>query len=67
MSRRFRSTRKVALAVLTSGTSFTTNAGRFLGELVANDPRRLTANQLSWLGKLLSKAGLPPMRDWNGK
>lgn len=67
MTRPFKSTRKAALAVLTSGTRLSTNAGRFLGELVAKDPKRLTASQLAWLSYLLAMAGLPAMRDWNGK
>lgn len=52
--------RDAALALLNSPTRHTRKAGSFLGQLVV-DPSPMTTPQADWLGKLLSRAGLPPL------
>jgi hypothetical protein len=57
--------RQVCLALLTSGTALTRKAGQFLGgEAVSPGP--LSEKQLAWLGKLLKRAGLPPLTTGGG-
>ncbi len=56
----FQNHREAALAVLCSGIRLSRNAGRFLGQLVA-DPAPMSAAQAEWFAKLLEKAGLPPL------
>ncbi len=54
--------RDAALALLNSGRSLTRKAGSFLGQL-AVDTTPLTTAQVDWLGKLLERAGLPPLAE----
>ncbi|MEH3159827.1 MAG: hypothetical protein PGN08_13395 [Sphingomonas taxi] len=58
----FASSREAALALLNSGSAFTRKAGSFLGQLVV-DPTPLSDKQADWLGKLLARAGFPPLVD----
>lgn len=67
MSRRFKSTRQAALAVLNSNIRLTNKGGCFLGQIVANNPSQLTRAQAVWLGTLLDQVGLPPLRDRGGR
>jgi hypothetical protein len=61
----FNDHRQACLALLTSGTALTRKAGQFLGgEAVSSSP--LTEKQLAWLGKLLERAGLPPLIKGGG-
>ena len=56
----FQTPRDAALALLSSGTRLSRNAGSFLGQC-AVDPMPLTAAQAEWLATLLDRAGLPPL------
>jgi hypothetical protein len=56
----FSNHRQACLALLTSGTTLTRQAGQFLGG-EAVSPAPLSEKQLAWLGKLLERAGLPPL------
>lgn len=56
----FQNHREAALAVLNSGIRLSRNAGRFLGQLVA-DSAPMSAAQAEWLAKLLEKAALPAL------
>lgn len=56
----FQNHHEAALAVLCSGIRLSRNAGRFLGQLVA-DPAPMSAAQAEWLAKLLEKAALPAL------
>ncbi len=58
----FQNHREAALAVLNSGIRLSRNAGRFLGQL-AVDPSPMSEAQADWLGKLLDRAGLPPVAE----
>lgn len=60
--RPFTTHREAALALLNSTVRLTRKAGSFLGQLVA-DPSPLSEAQTDWLGKLLEKAGLPPLAE----
>jgi hypothetical protein len=62
MSRRFRSSRKAALAVLNSDIWLSGRAYSFLGQLIADDPDELSPRQEAWLTDLLAEAGQPPLR-----
>jgi hypothetical protein len=55
----FTSQREAALALLNSGCRLSRKAGQFLGQLVA-DATPMSELQLSWISKLLNRAGLPP-------
>ena len=52
--------REAALALLNGNHRLSRNAGQFLGQLVV-DPSPMSEAQAEWLGKLLTRAGLPPM------
>jgi hypothetical protein len=52
--------RAAALALLSGEARLSRKAGSFLGQIVVDDSP-LTPAQSDWLGKLLARAGLPPM------
>lgn len=52
--------RQAALAFLCGNHPLNRRSGQFLGQL-AVDPSPLSDAQLSWLGKLLDRSGLPPL------
>ena len=54
--------RQAALALLTSTSRLSRKAGQFLGQL-AVDPSPMSEAQADWLGKLLDRAGLPPLAE----
>ena len=54
--------RQAALALLTGNHRLSRKAGQFLGQL-AVDPTQMSEAQANWLGKLLDRAGLPPMAE----
>ena len=54
--------RAAALALLESTSRLSRKAGQFLGQL-AVDPSPMSEAQANWLGKLLDRAGLPPMAE----
>ena len=54
--------RQAALALLTGNHRLSRKAGQFLGQL-AVDPTPMSEAQASWLGKLLNRAGFPPMAE----
>ncbi len=56
----FRNHRDAALALLNGKSRLSRKAGQFLGQLVV-DPSPMSEAQADWLGKLLQKAGLPPL------
>lgn len=56
----FSNQRVAALALLNGDHRLSRKAGSFLGQL-AVDPTSPTAAQADWLGKLLDRAGLPPL------
>lgn len=58
--RPFTNHRDAALALLNSTSRLSRKAGQFLGQL-AVDPSPMSEAQADWLGKLLDRAGLPPM------
>ena len=58
----FRNHRDAALALLNGTSRFSRKAGQFLGQL-AVDPSPMSEAQADWLGKLLDRAGLPPMAE----
>ncbi len=60
MSEPFHNHRDAALALLSGCSKLSRKAGQFLGQL-AVDPMPLSEAQLSWLNKLLSRAGLPEL------
>lgn len=49
----------------TGGVALTRKSAGFLGE-TAVDPTPLSPKQADWLGKLLAKAGLPPLQNDGG-
>ena len=62
MAKPFADHRDACLALLNSGMPLTRRSGQFLGgEYAAGTP--LTEKQRDWLGKLLERAGLPPLAD----
>ncbi|WP_062912894.1 hypothetical protein [Sphingopyxis macrogoltabida] len=54
--------RAAALALLSGTGRLSRKAGQFLGQL-AVDPSPMSEAQADWLGKLLARAGLPPMAE----
>ncbi len=66
MANHFTNHREAALALLNSGCRLTRSAGQFLGQC-AVDCSELTEKQANWLGKLLDKHGLPPLRREAGQ
>ena len=60
--RSFPNHRQAALALLTGDHRLSRKAGQFLGQL-AVDPAPLSEAQADWLGKLLDRAGLPPLAE----
>lgn len=54
--------RPAALALLNGTSRLSRNAGQFLGQL-AVDPSPMSEAQAAWLGKLLDRAGLPPLAE----
>ena len=54
--------RQAALSLLTANHRLSRKAGQFLGQL-AVDPTPMSEAQADWLGKLLKRAGLPPMAE----
>ena len=58
----FKNHRAAALALLNSTQLLSRKAGQFLGQLVV-DPSPMSEAQLSWLAKLLERAGLPPLAE----
>ena len=58
--------RQAALALLNDHVdTLTPKAGQFLGQLaVTTSP--MTQKQADWLGKLLDRAGLPPLDEGSG-
>lgn len=62
IDRPFPDHRQAALALLNGSSRLSRNAGQFLGQL-AVDSTPLSEAQTDWLGKLLDRAGLPPMTE----
>lgn len=62
MGKPFTDHRDACLAVLNSGIMLTRKAGQFLGGEYASETS-LSEKQREWLGKLLERAGLPPLAD----
>lgn len=60
--RSFPTHRAAALALLSGDKRLTRKEGQFLGQLAA-DPTPLSHAQAAWLGKLLDRAGLPPLAE----
>lgn len=60
--RLFSDHRAAALALLNGSSRLSRKAGQFLGQL-AVDPTPMSEAQADWLGKLLDRAGLPPMAE----
>ena len=58
----FTEQRAAALALLNGPGRYTRKAGQFLGQM-AVDPSPMTEPQKDWLGKLLDRAGLPPLAE----
>lgn len=58
--------RQAALALLNGSSRLSRNAGQFLGQL-AVDSSPMSEAQADWLGKLLDRAGLPPMAEGGAK
>ena len=56
----FHDRRQAALALLNGNHRLSRKAGQFLGQL-AVDPTPMSDAQVDWLGKLLDRAGLPPL------
>jgi hypothetical protein len=56
----FPSHRDAALALLNETSDFSRKAAQFLGQIAA-DSTPLSQRQASWLGRLLERAGLPPL------
>ena len=56
----FSTPQEAALALLNSGSLRTKQQGSLSGQ-VAVDRTPLTPSQSEWLGKLLTRAGLPPL------
>lgn len=55
-----------ALALLRANNPpLSRKAASFLGQLVV-DPTPLTERQADWFAILLSRAGLPPLNEWEG-
>ena len=54
--------RQAALALLTGNHRLSRKAGQFLGQL-AVDSTPMSEAQADWLGKLLDRAGLPPIAE----
>lgn len=52
--------RSAALTLLNGDFRLSRKAGQFLGQ-IAVDPSPLSELQVGWLGKLLERAGLPPL------
>ena len=61
----FRTHHAAALALLSKAAPLTRRSGAFLGQL-AVDPTPMTPAQAEWLGKLLSRADLPPLVEGKG-
>lgn len=64
--RRFPDHRMAALALLNGKKCLSRKAGQFLGQL-AVDPTPMSEAQAHWLGKLLSREGLPPLAQGSSK
>jgi hypothetical protein len=62
MADSFAKPRDAALALLNGNHRLSRKAGQFLGQL-AVDTTRMSEPQADWLGKLLDRAGLPPMAE----
>lgn len=60
--RPFPNHRGAALALLNGNHRLSHKAGQFLGQL-AVDSTPMSDAQADWLGKLLDRAGLPPMAE----
>jgi hypothetical protein len=60
MSGTFLAHRQAALALLNGNQRLSRKAGQFLGQ-IAVDPTPISQAQADWLGKLLDRAGLPPL------
>ncbi|MEO1969127.1 MAG: hypothetical protein ABGW87_10495 [Sphingomonadaceae bacterium] len=60
--RPFSDHRAAALALLNGTSRLSRKAGQFLGQL-AVDPSPMSEAQAAWLGKLLDRAGLPPVAE----
>jgi hypothetical protein len=60
--RPFTNHRDAALALLNGNYRLSRKAGQFLGQL-AVDTSPMSEAQADWLGKLLDRAGLPPMAE----
>ena len=60
--RTFPDHRAAALALLNGNHRLSRKAGQFLGQL-AVDSTPMSDAQADWLGKLLDRAGLPPMAE----
>lgn len=58
--------RQAALALLNGSSRLSRKAGQFLGQLVV-DSSPMSEAQADWLGKLLDRAGLPPMAEGGAK
>lgn len=55
--------RAAALLLLTAhADTLTPKGGQFLGQIAVSE-NPLTDKQASWLGKMLQRAGLPPLDD----
>lgn len=63
----FPSGRAAAKALLEAGlkgtTKLTHRSGQFLGGVAFSDADSLSERQADWLGKLLSRANLPPLAE----
>lgn len=64
--RPFLNHREAALALLNGNYRLSRKAGQFLGQL-AVDPTPISEAQADWLGKLLNRAGLPPLAEGGAK
>ena len=60
--RPFTNHRDAALALLNGNHRLSRKAGQFLGQL-AVDFTAMSERQADWLGKLLDRAGLPPLAE----
>lgn len=60
MVKPFSDHQQAALALLNGNHRLSRKAGQFLGQL-AVDPSPMSEAQTDWLGKLLDRAGLPPL------